>query len=65
VITSPELYPENDAITIVFDKLDSHEAGLISAFRNAFGNAYAKLEDLDERRCCLHVRRGGLREVWR
>ena len=63
--TSPEVYPENDAITIVFDKLDSHEAGLISAFRNAFGNAYARLEDLDEHRCCLHSRRVGLREARR
>lgn len=65
MITSPEVYPENDAITIVFDKEDSHEARLLSAFRDAFGNAYTMLEELDAHRCCLHLRRGGLREVRR
>jgi hypothetical protein len=65
VITSLEVYPENDTLTIVFDTEDSHEARLLSAFRDAFGNAYARLEELDEHRCCLHLRRGGLREVRR
>jgi hypothetical protein len=65
MITSPEVYPENDTITIVFDTEDSHEARLFSAFRDAFGNAFAVLEDLDAHRCCLHVRQGGLREVRR
>jgi hypothetical protein len=65
VITSPEVYPENDAITIVFDTEDSHEARLLSAFRDAFGNHYAILEDLDAHRRCLHIWRGGLREVRR
>ena len=63
--TSPEVYPENDAITIVFDQEDSREAGLVSVFRSAFGNAYARLEDLDEHRFCLHLRRGGLHEARR
>ena len=65
MITSPELYPENHAITIVFDKEDSHEALLLSAFRDAFSDTYAMLEDLDAHPCCLHLRRGGLREVRR
>lgn len=65
MITSPELYPENDAITIVFDKGDSREARLLSAFRDAFGDTYTMLEDLDAHHCCLHLRRGGLREVRR
>jgi hypothetical protein len=63
VITSPEVYPENDSKTIVIKKEDSREAWLLSAFRHAFGDAYTTLEDLDAHRCCLHLRRGGLREV--
>jgi hypothetical protein len=65
MITSPKVYPENDTITIVFDKEDSHEAWLISAFRDAFGEAYTMLEALDAHRCCLHLRRGGLLEIRR
>lgn len=65
VITSFGVYPETDAITIVFDTEDSHEARLLSAIRDAFGNAYTTLEDLDAHRCCLHLRRGGLQEVRR
>jgi hypothetical protein len=65
VITSPEVYPENTAITIVFDKEVSREAWLLSAFRDAFGDTYTTLEDLDAHHCCLHLRRGGLREVRR
>ena len=65
MITSPEVYPENDAITILFNKEDSRAAWLLSAFRRSFGNAYARPEDLDANRCCLHLRRGGLREVRR
>ena len=65
MITSPEVYPENDAITIVFNKKELHEARLLSAFREAFGSAYAVAEDLDASRCCLHLRRGELREVRR
>ncbi len=65
MITSPEVYPENDAITIVFDKEDSHEARLLSAFQDAFGDTRARLEQLDAHHCCLHLRRGGLREVRR
>jgi hypothetical protein len=65
MITSPEVYPENDTITILFNKEDSHEARLLRAFRDSFGNAYAVPEDLDAQRCCLHLQRGGLREVRR
>jgi hypothetical protein len=65
VITSPEVYPENNTITIVFDTEGSHEARLLSAFRDAFGNDYALVEDLDAHRRCLHLRSGGLREVRR
>ena len=65
MITSPGVYPENDAITIVFDMEDSREARLLSAFRDAFGDAYARLGDLDEHRCCLDSRRVGLREARR
>jgi hypothetical protein len=65
MITSPEVYPQNDAITIVFDTEVLHEAMLLRAFRDAFGNDYAKLEELDAHRRCLHLRRGGLREVRR
>jgi hypothetical protein len=65
VITSPEVYPENDAITIVFVKEDSPEAGLISAFRDAFGDTCTMFENLDAHHCCLHLRRVGLREVRR
>jgi len=65
MITSPEVYPENDAITILFNKEDSHEAWLLSAFQHSFGNAYAVPEDFDAQRCCLHLRRGGLQEVKR
>ena len=63
IITSPEVYPETDAITIVFDTEDLHEARLLRAFRDAFGNDYAILEDLDAHYCCLHLRGGKLREV--
>jgi hypothetical protein len=65
MITSPEVYRENHAITIVFNKEESRKARLLRAFRDAFSNAYAVLEDLDKHRCCLHVRRGGLRKVRR
>ena len=65
MITPPRFYPENDSISIVFDKEDSHEARLLSALRDSFGDAYAIPEDLDAQRCCLHLRRGGLREVKR
>jgi hypothetical protein len=65
MITSPEVYPQNESISIVFNKEDSLEARLLSGFRHAFGHAYAMLEDLDAHRCCLHLRRGGLREVRR
>jgi hypothetical protein len=65
MITSPEVYPDNDAITIVFNKEDSHEAWLLSTFRDAFDNAYTVLEELDAHYCCLHLRGGGLREVQR
>ena len=65
MITSPEVYPQNDTITILFNKEDSHEAWLLRAFREAFGNGYAVAEDLDASRCCLHLRPGGLREVRR
>jgi hypothetical protein len=65
VITSPEVYPENDAITMVFDTEDSHETRLLNPFRDAFGNAYTMLEGLDAHRCCLHLRGGGRREVRR
>jgi len=65
VITSPEVYPHNDPISIVFNKENWHEAGLLSAFRESFGHAYTKLEDLDAQRCCLHLGRDGLREVRR
>ena len=65
MITSPEVYPENDAITIVFDMEDSPEARLLSAFRDAFGDTCTMLENLDAHHCCLHSRRVGLREVRR
>lgn len=65
MFTPAEVYPENDTMTIVFDTEDSHEARLLSAIRDAFGNDYAILEDLDTHRCCLHLRRGGLQEVRR
>jgi hypothetical protein len=63
--TSPEVYAQNETISIVFDTENLHEARLLSAFQDAFGDAYAVLEDLDAHRCCLHLRRGGLREVRR
>jgi hypothetical protein len=65
MITSLEVYPQNDAITIVFNREQSREARSLKAFRDAFGDDYAVLEDLDAHRCCLHLRRGGLREVRR
>jgi len=65
MITSPEVYPQNESISIVFNKGDSLEARPLSSFRDAFGDAYAMLEDLDAHLCCLHLRRGGLREVLR
>lgn len=65
MITSPRVYSENDNKTIVFKKEDSGEARLHSVFRHAFGDAYARLEDLDAHRCCLHLRQGWLREVRR
>jgi hypothetical protein len=65
VITSPDVYPENDAITTVFDKEDSREAPLLGALRDAFGDTRTILDDRDAHHCCLHLRRGGLREVRR
>ena len=65
MITPPRFYPDNHSISIVFDKEDSYEARLLSAFRDSFGDAYAIPEDLEAQRCCLHLRRGGLREVRR
>jgi len=65
MITSPELYLENNTITIVFDTEDLHEARLLSAFRDVFGNDYAIPEDLDAHYCCLHLRGDGLQEVRR
>ena len=65
MITSPEVYPEYDVITTVFNREDSREARLLRAFRDAFGDAYAMLEDLNAHCCCLHLRCGGLREVRR
>jgi hypothetical protein len=63
MITSPEVYPQNESISIVFLKEDSLEARLLRAFRDAFGNDYAILEHLDAHYCCLHLRGGKLREV--
>jgi hypothetical protein len=57
------VYAQTESISIVFDTENSHEARLLSAFRDAFGDSYAVLEDLDAHRCCLHLRRDGLREV--
>ena len=65
MITSPGFYPDNDSISIVYDKEDFYEARLLRAFRDSFGDAYAVPEDLDVQRCCLHLRRGGLQEVKR
>jgi hypothetical protein len=61
--TSPEVYPEDDVITIVFDKGNLHEALLIRALRETIGNAYVGLEVLDEHCWCVHLRRGELREA--
>ena len=63
--TSPEVYPVNDAITIVFDKEDSRAARPLSALRDTFGDTRTILEDREAHHCCLHLRRGGLREVRR
>ena len=65
MITSPEVYPHNDPISIVFNKENRHEAWLLSALSDSFGDADTKLEDLDAHRCCLHLGRDGLREVRR
>jgi hypothetical protein len=65
MVTSPEVYSEDDVITIVFDKGNSHEALLIRALRETIGNAYVGLEVLDEHCCCVHLRRGELRGVRR